>query len=157
MHCTLQLPIFLIFCWDGGRESKKAEAVRHPRGSVAPPRMPPSGTSFFLSISRCETLILEEQANGFQWSKRGFPSHGVGTLLLSPTSSCAPHHGNIDQALDPLLPRWFAVFRHRCFSCCFCDSPIWSAAGPIRLMVSDFRISPFSMARLVYCSSSFRV
>ncbi|THU63701.1 hypothetical protein C4D60_Mb01t18590 [Musa balbisiana] len=96
--------------------------------------MPPSGTSFFLSISRCETLILEEQANGFQWSKRGFPSHGVGTLLLSPTSSCAPHHGNIDQALDPLLPRWFAVFRHRCFSCCFCDSPIWSAAGPIRLM-----------------------
>ncbi|CAL9759717.1 unnamed protein product [Musa acuminata subsp. burmannicoides] len=30
---------------------------------------------------------LPEQANGFQWSKRGFPSHGVGTLLLSPTSS----------------------------------------------------------------------
>ncbi|CAL9190520.1 unnamed protein product [Musa hybrid cultivar] len=30
---------------------------------------------------------LPEQANGFQWSKRGFPSHGVGTLFLSPTSS----------------------------------------------------------------------
>lgn len=144
--------IYLFIYYIYGVKIRKTKGSPPPSRLRCAPRMAPASSNCSassLSDPRCQALIAVEQGEGSRRSTGGFAPRSVGTLLSCASSS----HGRITQALDLLVPRWLSIFL-RCYSCCFCGSLVWSTAQPTRLMVSDLRNSPSSMAHLVYCYSS---